>query len=82
MLCKAKALFYLQNTQEAYYSLNTTLVHLGGIDTNELIKLCAHVLFQMGNLDDSIKHLIQILNFEPDYEKAFAMFQSGSGVCQ
>ena len=42
---------------------------MGGIDTNELIQLHAHILFQMGNLDDSIKHFIQILNFEPDKKK-------------
>ena len=49
-------MFYLQNTQETY-SLTTTLVCMGGIDTNELIQLCAHGLLQMVTLDNSIKQI-------------------------
>ena len=74
IFCKAKALFYLQNTQEAY-ALTTTLVRMGGIDTNELVQLRANILFEMGNIDDSIKHLRQILNGDPDNKKAFTMLK-------
>lgn len=80
---KAKALFFLRKTQTAY-NLTTTLVRMGGLsdketsqtdDIHDLVLLRALILFQMGNTDDSIKHLRQILGGDPDNKQAFAMLK-------
>lgn len=72
---KAQALFYQRNKTQEAYALTTTLVRMGGVDGNDLVLLRAHILFQMGNLDDSLKHLRQILGGDPDNKLAFSMLK-------
>ena len=71
LFMKAQALFHLRKADEAF-ALTTTIVRMGGVEaSNDLVLLRAQILFQMGNLDDSLKHLRQILSGDPDNKQAF-----------
>lgn len=72
LFLKATALYHLHRAEDAY-AVTTTLVRTGGAsDHDALVLLRARVLFRMGNVDDSLKHLRQILAGDPDNKRAFA----------
>ena len=69
-LVKVEALLFLDRSKEAY-ALSTKLIRKGMSQNSTLILLRARCLFNMGNLDDAVKHLRQILAGDPDNKPAF-----------
>mmetsp|Transcript_22657 Transcript_22657/g.49184 ORF Transcript_22657/g.49184 Transcript_22657/m.49184 type:complete len:544 (-) Transcript_22657:28-1659(-) len=70
-LVKVEALLFLDRSEEAY-ALSTKLIRRGMSQNSTLLLLRARCLFNMGNLDDAVKHLRQILAGDPDNKPAFA----------
>lgn len=70
-LIKMEALLFLDRSEEAY-ALSTKLLRKGMGQNSTLLLLRARCLFNMGNLDDAVKHLRQILAGDPDNKPAFA----------
>eukprot|EP00561_Arcocellulus_cornucervis_P013447 CAMPEP_0185804310 /NCGR_PEP_ID=MMETSP1322-20130828/3173_1 /TAXON_ID=265543 /ORGANISM="Minutocellus polymorphus, Strain RCC2270" /LENGTH=535 /DNA_ID=CAMNT_0028500275 /DNA_START=17 /DNA_END=1621 /DNA_ORIENTATION=- len=73
-LIKVEALINLQRSEEAY-ALSTKLLRKGMSQNSTLLLLRARCLFNMGNLDDSLKHLRQILAGDPDNKPAFKLLK-------
>jgi len=74
-LIKIEALSHLgAGRVEEAYALTTKLMRLG-LDSPNLIFTRAKCLFRMGSLEDSIKHLRQILSGDPDNKKAFGLLK-------
>jgi len=74
-LIKVEALINLERSEEAY-ALSTKLLRKGmGQNSSALLLLRARCLFNMGNLDDSLKHLRQILAGDPDNKPAFKLLK-------
>lgn len=84
MYFKAWALFWLHRTDEAY-ALTTTLVRMGGLGDDEqhaLVLLRAKLLYCMGNTDDALKHLRQMLAGDPDNKVAFGLLKGIKGLAK
>ena len=73
-LIKVEALINLDRSEEAY-ALSTKLLRKGMSQNSTLLLLRARCLFNMGNLDDSLKHLRQILQGDPDNKPAFKLLK-------
>ena len=73
-LIKVEALINLERSEEAY-ALSTKLLRKGMGQNSTLLLLRARCLFNMGNLDDSLKHLRQILQGDPDNKPAFKLLK-------
>ena len=73
-LIKVEALINLDRSEEAY-ALSTKLLRKGMGQSSTLLLLRARCLFNMGNLDDSLKHLRQILQGDPDNKPAFKLLK-------
>mmetsp|Transcript_8069 Transcript_8069/g.10858 ORF Transcript_8069/g.10858 Transcript_8069/m.10858 type:complete len:586 (-) Transcript_8069:172-1929(-) len=70
MLLKVEALNNLARFEEAY-ALTTKLIRLGmGNQNTELVLLRAESLFAIGQIDDAITHLRQVIGFDPDHARA------------
>eukprot|EP00554_Chaetoceros_debilis_P002822 CAMPEP_0194089160 /NCGR_PEP_ID=MMETSP0149-20130528/32968_1 /TAXON_ID=122233 /ORGANISM="Chaetoceros debilis, Strain MM31A-1" /LENGTH=535 /DNA_ID=CAMNT_0038772993 /DNA_START=70 /DNA_END=1677 /DNA_ORIENTATION=+ len=74
---KTKALVALNRVNEAY-TLSTSVIRSkdGSNHHNSTVILYrAFALHHMGNLDDAVKHLKQILSGDPDNKSAFSFFK-------
>ncbi len=74
LIDKTKALVALNKVNDAY-TLSTSIIRSkdGKNHHNSLLLLYrAYALHHMGNLDDAMKHLKQILSMDPDNKSAFA----------
>lgn len=79
ILLKTQALYHLKQPDEAY-NLTTKLLRMGGVTDSHshsnLILLRAMILYQKGSLDDSLKHVKQVLSGgDPDNKKAMHLLK-------
>jgi DnaJ family protein C protein 7 len=68
---KTKALIAVGKVNDAY-TFSTNLIRSNNHHNSTVVLYRAYALHHMGNLDDAIKHLKQILSGDPDNKFAFA----------
>lgn len=71
LIQKTKALVALGKVNDAY-TTSTSLIRSNNHHNSTVVLYRAYALHHMGNLDDAIKHLKQILSGDPDNKLAFA----------